>query len=140
MQTSMAEIGRRLGELDPGSSAIVGFDRSDAPGHWFNSVNYEGMVRPVDGQGARFEGCPPSGDGLGFDECEMSYSDAIYFIADGKALRRCPPSPPGTVKAGAGQRRPLAEYRQRTHRPIGTFVFLGRVNRAASNPPALARG
>lgn len=38
-EASMAEVGRRLGELDPGSSAMVGFDRSDAPGHWFNSVD-----------------------------------------------------------------------------------------------------
>jgi len=70
-QASMAEIGRRPGELDPGSSAMAGFDRSDAPGHWFNSVNYEGTFRAVDSQGTRFEGSL-SGDRPGFDECEMS--------------------------------------------------------------------
>jgi hypothetical protein len=84
---SMADIGQRLRELGPGSSAVVGFDRADAPGHWFNAVNYEGAVLAVDGQSARFEDWPPSKDGLGFDESGMSYSDAIYFTADGKAVR-----------------------------------------------------
>jgi Papain fold toxin 1, glutamine deamidase len=86
-QSSMAEIGRRLLDLGPGSSAVVGFDRADAPGHWFNAVNYDGTVLAVDGQGARFQDWPPSRDGLGFDESEMSHSDAIYFTPDGKAVR-----------------------------------------------------
>ena len=84
---SMADIGRRLRELGPGSSAVVGFDRADAPGHWFNAVNHEGTVLAVDGQGSRFEEWPPSKDGLGFDESGMSQSDAIYFTADGKVVR-----------------------------------------------------
>ena len=84
---SMAAIGQRLRELGPGSSAVVGFDRQDAPGHWFNAVNHEGTVLAVDGQAARFEEWPPSKDGLGFDESGMSYSDAIYFTADGKVAR-----------------------------------------------------
>jgi hypothetical protein len=84
---SMAAIGQRLRELGPGSSAVVGFDREDAPGHWFNAVNHEGTVLAVDGQSARFEEWPPSEDGLGFDESGMSYSDAIYFTADGKVAR-----------------------------------------------------
>jgi hypothetical protein len=87
-QASMSEIGRRLTELGPGSSAVVGFDRADAPGHWFNAVNHEDTVLAVDGQSARFQNWPPSKDGLGFDESEMSYSDAIYFTADGKAVRQ----------------------------------------------------
>jgi Papain fold toxin 1, glutamine deamidase len=84
---SMGEIGRRLRELGPGTSAVVGFDRAGAPGHWFNAVNYQGTVLAVDGQAARYEKWPPSKDGLGFDENEMSYSDAIYFTADGKVIR-----------------------------------------------------
>jgi hypothetical protein len=52
---SMADIGRRLRDLGPGSSAVVGFDREDAPGHWFNAVNHEGTVLAVDGQSGRFE-------------------------------------------------------------------------------------
>jgi hypothetical protein len=84
---SMDDIARRLRELGPGSSAVVGFDREDAPGHWFNAVNHEGTVLAVDGQAARFEDWPPSKDGLGFDESGMSYSEAIYFTADGKVVR-----------------------------------------------------
>lgn len=85
-QASMTDIGRRLHEIGPGSSAVVGFDRADAPGHWFNAVNHEGTVLAVDGQSARFEEWPPSRDGLGFDESDMSYSDAIYFTpAEGRA-------------------------------------------------------
>ena len=86
-EASMAEVGRRLHELGPGGSAVVGFGRRGAPGHWFNAVNHEGTVLAVDGQSARFEDWPPSRDGLGFDESEMSYSFAIYFTADGKVAR-----------------------------------------------------
>ena len=83
----MTEIGSRLRELGPGSSAVVGFDRKGAPGHWFNAVNYQGNILAVDAQSARFENWPPSKGGLGFDENGMSYSDAIYFTADGKVVR-----------------------------------------------------
>lgn len=83
----MAAIGQRLRELGPRSSAVVGFDRQDAPGHWFNAVNHDETVLAVDGRAARFEEWPPSNDGLGFDESDMSYSDAIYFTADGKVAR-----------------------------------------------------
>jgi hypothetical protein len=58
-QASVTDIGRRLRELGPGSSAVVGFDRADAPGHWFNAVNHEGTVLAVDGQSARFKDWPP---------------------------------------------------------------------------------
>jgi hypothetical protein len=83
---SMSEVERRLRELGPGSSAVVGFDRDNAPGHWFNAVNHEGTVLAVDGQGGRFEEWPPSNDGLGFDESGMSYSDALFFTVDGKVV------------------------------------------------------
>jgi hypothetical protein len=86
-QASMTAIGRRLAELGPGSSAVVGFDRKGAPGHWFNAVNHQGTILAVDAQSARFEKWPPTKDGLGFDENQMSYSDAIYFTADGKVVR-----------------------------------------------------
>ena len=86
--TTMADIATRLRELGSCSSAVVGFNRADAPGHWFNAVNYQGKVLAVDGQGARFQDWPPSKDGLGFDESEMSHSDAIYFTPDGKAARQ----------------------------------------------------
>jgi hypothetical protein len=83
---SLTAIDRRLRELGPGSSAIVGFDREDGPGHWFNALNYEGTVLAVDGQSARYEKWPPSKAGLGFDERGMSYSDAIYFAANGEVV------------------------------------------------------
>jgi hypothetical protein len=83
---SMTGIAHRLRELGPGSSAVVGFDRADAPGHWFNAVNHDGKILAVDGQSALFEDWPPSNDGLGFDENGMSYSDAIYFTPDGKVV------------------------------------------------------
>jgi hypothetical protein len=86
-KASMGDVERQLKELGPGSSAVVGFDRKDGPGHWFNAVNHEGVVLAVDGQSAHFEEWPPSKPGLGFDEGGMSYSDAIYFTADGKVVR-----------------------------------------------------
>jgi hypothetical protein len=84
---SMADIGQRLRDLGPGSSAVVGFDRKDGPGHWFNAVNHQGTILAVDGQSARVEKWPPTNDGLGFGESGMSYSGAPYFTADGKAAR-----------------------------------------------------
>jgi Papain fold toxin 1, glutamine deamidase len=74
---TMADMATRLRELGSGSSAVVGFNRADAPGHWFNAVNHEGTVLAVDGQSARFEDWLPTTGGSGFDEKEMSYSDAI---------------------------------------------------------------
>jgi len=74
-------------ETRPDRNHAAGFDRQDAPGHWFNAVNHDGTVLAVDGQDAWFEEWPPSKDGLGFDESGMSYSDAIYFTADGKVVR-----------------------------------------------------
>jgi Papain fold toxin 1, glutamine deamidase len=45
-----AEIGHRLAELGPGTSAVVGCDWKDGGGHWFNVVNDAGAVKAVDGQ------------------------------------------------------------------------------------------
>lgn len=85
---TMTEIGQRLSELGPGSSAIVGCDWKDDPGgHWFNAVNEGGTVKAIDGQRARVEAWPPSNSGLGFDESIMCYSDTIFFAADGKVVK-----------------------------------------------------
>jgi hypothetical protein len=85
-QATMAEIGDRLRELGPDSSAVVGCDwKSGAGGHWFNAVNDGGIVMAIDGQSALIERWPPSVSGLGFDESDMLYSDAIFFTPDGKA-------------------------------------------------------
>jgi hypothetical protein len=85
---AMAQIGRRLAELGPGSSAIVGCDWAGGGGHWFNAVNDAGTVLAVDGQRNRAEPWPPSYRGVRFEETEMTYSDALYFDPDGKAVDR----------------------------------------------------
>ena len=84
---SMTQVKDRLDELGPGSVAVVGFDRPSGGGHWFNAVNDDGTVTAVDGQSGLRETWPPTTDGLGFDESEMRYSDAIFFTADGKVVR-----------------------------------------------------
>lgn len=85
---TMTEIGQRLRDLGPGSSAIVGCDWKDDPGgHWFNAVNDGGTVKAIDGQRARAEAWPPSNAGFGFDESIIRYSDAIFFAADGKVVK-----------------------------------------------------
>jgi hypothetical protein len=83
---SMADIKQRLTGLGPGSSAIVGFDRRIGGGHWFNAVNDAGTVKAVDGQSGDVEAWPPTSTGLGYDESEMRYSDAIFFTPDGKVV------------------------------------------------------
>jgi len=83
---SMADIGKQLGELGPGSSAIVGCDWKAGRGHWFNAVNDSGTVKAVDGQSGKVEAWPPTRAGLGYDESRMRYSDAIFFTPDGKVV------------------------------------------------------
>jgi hypothetical protein len=84
---TMAEIGCRLTELGPGSSAIVGCDWWTGGGHWFNAVNDAGDVKAVDGQFGRVEDWPPSPRGVGFDESIMRISDVVFFYPDGRAVR-----------------------------------------------------
>jgi hypothetical protein len=86
VKASMAEVGQRLTELGPGSSAVVGCDWKIGGGHWFNAVNYDGIVKAVDGQSGHVENWPPSANGLGFDESSMRWSDAIFFTADRKVV------------------------------------------------------
>jgi hypothetical protein len=87
IHASMAEVRQRLDELGPGSSAIVGCDWKNGKGHWFNGINDGGAVKAVDGQHGLVESWPPTLSGIGFDESQMSYSDAIYFTPDGKVVR-----------------------------------------------------
>jgi Papain fold toxin 1, glutamine deamidase len=85
---SMAEIGSRLKELGPGSSAVVGCDwKGGGGGHWFNAVNDAGSVLAVDGQRNRVGPWPPTVRDLRFDEGRMELSDAIFFGPDGKVVR-----------------------------------------------------
>jgi hypothetical protein len=87
LPATMAEIGRRLEELGPGSSAIVGCKWIGRGGHWFNAFNEAGTVKAVDAQSALAGGWPPAKDELDFDERQMLFSDAIFFDRDGKVLR-----------------------------------------------------
>lgn len=53
------EIQQYLIDQGPGSHAIVGIDRSEGPGHWFNAY-YDGeRVYALDGQTGTTEGWPP---------------------------------------------------------------------------------
>jgi hypothetical protein len=87
-RATMAEIARRLEQLGPGSSAIVGCDWvwPRAGGHWFNAVNDAGTVKAVDGQKGKVETWPPSESGVGFDQSWMEFSDAILFTPEGKVV------------------------------------------------------
>jgi Papain fold toxin 1, glutamine deamidase len=87
MPATMAEVGRRLDELGPGSSAIIGCQWTGRGGHWFNAFNDAGAVKAVDAQSALVGSWPPSEDEVDFDESRMMFSDAIFFDPDGKVLR-----------------------------------------------------
>jgi hypothetical protein len=83
----MAEVGRCLEKLGPGSSAIVGCQWTEHGAHWFNAFNDAGTVKAVDAQSDLVGSWPPSQDGVGFDESRMRFSHAIFFDPDGKVLR-----------------------------------------------------
>jgi hypothetical protein len=85
---SMGDIGQRLTELGPGSSAIVGCDWKEGKGgHWFNAVNDGGALKTVDGQRNRVGSWPPVFREVRFDESLMRLSDAVFFDPDGKVVR-----------------------------------------------------
>lgn len=60
-QVSMSpgEIEKTLLDEGEGAHAIIGIDRSEGPGHWFNAVNVDGMVKAVDGQTGEITDWPP---------------------------------------------------------------------------------
>jgi Papain fold toxin 1, glutamine deamidase len=87
VRATMAEIGQRLEQLGPGSSAVVGCDWKGGGGHWFNAVNDAGRVLAVDGQRNRVGPWPPAVRDLRFDESRMQWSDAIFYGPDGKVVR-----------------------------------------------------
>jgi Papain fold toxin 1, glutamine deamidase len=62
--TSMQEVGTRLDQMGPGSSAMLGVDWKDGGGHSFNAVNDQGTVKYIDGQSGEIGRWPPpwSGD------------------------------------------------------------------------------
>jgi hypothetical protein len=87
LPVTMVEIGRRLEELGPGSSAIIGCKWNGRGGHWFNAFNDAGMVKAVDAQSDLVGSWPPVRGEVGFEESQMKFSDAIFFGPDGKVLR-----------------------------------------------------
>ena len=74
-QTGMEQVSMQPDEIEqylisqgPGSHAIIGIDRSEGPGHWFNAY-YDGeKVYALDGQTGTTEGWPPDyGDVVNWD-------------------------------------------------------------------------
>lgn len=53
------EIEQRLLEQGAGSHAIIGIDRSEGQGHWFNAANIDGRIVAIDGQTGTITDWPP---------------------------------------------------------------------------------
>ncbi len=60
-QVSMSpqEIEERLLSEGNGAHAIIGIDRAEGPGHWFNAACIDGKVVTIDGQDGSISGWPP---------------------------------------------------------------------------------
>ena len=60
-QVSMSpeEIERTLLEQGDGAHAIIGIDRAEGPGHWFNAACVDGRVVAIDGQTGEITDWPP---------------------------------------------------------------------------------
>ena len=60
-QVSMSpwDIEKTLLAEGEGAHAIIGIDRAEGPGHWFNAVNIDGVVKAVDGQTGEISDWPP---------------------------------------------------------------------------------
>lgn len=60
-QVSMSpeEIQQRLLEQGDGAHAIIGIDRAEGPGHWFNAACVDGKVVAIDGQTGEILDWPP---------------------------------------------------------------------------------
>ena len=60
-QVSMSpqEIEAALLEAGNGAHAIIGIDRSEGPGHWFNAACIDGKVVAIDGQTGELSDWPP---------------------------------------------------------------------------------
>ncbi len=56
---SPSEIEQRLLEQGDGSHAIIGVDRAEGPGHWFNAACMNGKVVAIDGQTGEITDWPP---------------------------------------------------------------------------------
>ena len=56
---SPAEIEASLLEQGDGAHAIIGIDRAEGPGHWFNAACLDGKVVAIDGQSGEILDWPP---------------------------------------------------------------------------------
>lgn len=56
---SPSEIERRLLAQGDGAHAIIGIDRAEGPGHWFNAACIDGRVVAIDGQTGEITEWPP---------------------------------------------------------------------------------
>ena len=62
------EIQQTLLDQGNGAHAIIGIDRADGPGHWFNAANIDGKVVAIDGQTGEISDWPPDyGDVTNWD-------------------------------------------------------------------------
>ena len=66
MQTGMEQVSmppemieQTLLEQGAGAHAIIGIDRAEGPGHWFNAANIDGKVVAIDGQTGEISAWPP---------------------------------------------------------------------------------
>lgn len=61
-QTKMSPeaIEQTLLRQGSGAHAIIGIDRAQGPGHWFNAANIDGKVYAIDGQTGTIVGWPPT--------------------------------------------------------------------------------
>lgn len=69
-QVSMSpkEIEKNLLDAGDGAHAIIGIDRVEGPGHWFNAANINGKVYAIDGQTGEIMDWPPDyGDVTNWD-------------------------------------------------------------------------
>ena len=65
---SPQDIEQRLLEQGDGAHAIIGIDRAEGPGHWFNAACIDGKVVAIDGQsGEVFDWPPDYGDVVNWD-------------------------------------------------------------------------
>ena len=53
------EIRDRLLAEGDGAHAIIGIDRAEGPGHWFNAACMDGKVVAIDGQTGEITDWPP---------------------------------------------------------------------------------
>lgn len=69
-QVSMSpeDIESKLLDAGNGAHAIIGIDRAEGPGHWFNAANMDGKVVAIDGQSGEIMDWPPDyGDVVNWD-------------------------------------------------------------------------